>query len=696
MATIVAAAGGGNWTVGATWVGGIAPTAADDAQLVLASGAVTIDVGAVARSLDATTYTGVLTHNAAATLTLGDATAGAGSKALTLVAGMTYTLNDPATSAISFISTSATVQDVDFGTKTHGNLDFFAASNGSWRLVGASTTASTATVVLTKGTLDTNGQTISWGAFSSNFANVRTLTLGASAVTITGTGTSWNALVTNFTLNTNTSIINLTGAAATFSGSTLTYNNVRLTGSGAMTIQGSSTFGTFERTGTAVKTDSLSVAANFTVTGTLIFAGNSSINRIFVRSSVMGTQRTITNAGATMTWSNVTLQDIALGTAFNASAITGLSGDAGGNSNITFTTAAPQFWIGDTGTWSDSTQWSLSSGGAANGRVPLPQDDTNFDNGSFSGAGQSVTMDMPRVGRSMDWSSYSEGQTPTLIHNTTSVFYGSVTLIAGMTFNSASSSTVFEGRGAFTLTSAGKVLSVFTLQAVGGTLTLQDSVSVVNNFNVFNGTFNANNFNVTALGIVISGSATRTVTMGSGTWTATGTGTSSWNAATTAGLTFNAGTSTILFSNTSAVSKTFQGGGLTYNFFNITGGGTGAVIITGSNTFANLPQISGGTKTLQYTAGTTTTYTGGIGFGNGTNIITISSVTAAVHNLSMASGIVSADYLNLTNSNATGGATWYAGANSVDNGGNTGWIFTAAPGGGPGSSGMLLLMGVGT
>ena len=48
----------------------------------------------------------------------------------------------------------------------------------------------------------------------------------------------------------------------------------------------------------------------------------------------------------------------------------------------------------------------------------------------------------------------------------------------------------------------------------------------------------------------------------------------------------------------------------------------------------------------------------------------------ARHYLSKSSGIVNCDYLDLSNSNAVGGATWYSGSHSVDSGENTGWIFT--------------------
>lgn len=56
--------------------------------------------------------------------------------------------------------------------------------------------------------------------------------------------------------------------------------------------------------------------------------------------------------------------------------------------------------------------------------------------------------------------------------------------------------------------------------------------------------------------------------------------------------------------------------------------------------------------------------------------IEIASTTSSAATLSKSSGVVSADYLKLTNSTAQGGATWYAGGNSINNGGNTGWIFS--------------------
>lgn len=56
--------------------------------------------------------------------------------------------------------------------------------------------------------------------------------------------------------------------------------------------------------------------------------------------------------------------------------------------------------------------------------------------------------------------------------------------------------------------------------------------------------------------------------------------------------------------------------------------------------------------------------------------ITLNSISGSSQfTLSKTSGIVVCDYLDLNNSNATGGATWYAGSHSADTDNNDGWIF---------------------
>ena len=61
-------------------------------------------------------------------------------------------------------------------------------------------------------------------------------------------------------------------------------------------------------------------------------------------------------------------------------------------------------------------------------------------------------------------------------------------------------------------------------------------------------------------------------------------------------------------------------------------------------------------------------------------MVTIGSTTGATHNLvKTGGGVISGDYLSISNSVVSPADTWYAGANSFDGGGNSGWIFAAAP-----------------
>jgi hypothetical protein len=134
---------------------------------------------------------------------------------------------------------------------------------------------------------------------------------------------------------------------------------------------------------------------------------------------------------------------------------------------------------------------------------------------------------------------------------------------------------------------------------------------------------------------------------------------------------------TIGITSTSATTKTFAGNGGNYPALIIAGGGTGAVIFTGANTFAQIPQVIGGTKTLTFPASTVTTFAGGHDFSNGSNVVTIQSSTAGTPaTLSKPNGRIRADFLSVKDITFTG-AGFFAGASSTNTSGNTGVTFTA-------------------
>ena len=159
----------------------------------------------------------------------------------------------------------------------------------------------------------------------------------------------------------------------------------------------------------------------------------------------------------------------------------------------------------------------------------------------------------------------------------------------------------------------------------------------------------------------------------------TNTGTATANilspfAVTSPGITFTSFT----ISMTAATAKTFAGGGATYPTLNQ--GGAGALTISGNNSFADLTATTR-PSTITFTISTTQTFTAFTLSGTAGNLVTINSSTAATQaTLSKSGGTVSVGYLSIRDSNATGGAGWYAGTTSTNVSNNTGWIFTAPSG----------------
>ena len=474
---------------------------------------------------------------------------------------------------------------------------------------------------------------------------------GANKYWVGGTGT-WNASAT-----TNWSDSDGGSAGATAPSSSDTANVTTRSGDGTITIASGAVANSLIVNWTTVKTNAISLSANFTIAGTLTLNGNSTINRILVRSSVLGTPRTITTSGATVTATNTDFRDIALSVTKDLSAQTDI-GDAGGNSGITFPASTTQTLTGNTANWSTAS-WTS--------RVPLPQDAVVI---SLT-AGQTLTADMPRLGRNI---SFTTATNFTLGNAVTS--YGSLDFTGAGTFGGSYGWTFESGvrTGTIYLTSGSKtfVNNTVTIQPVGATLQLADNFSNgTNTISFLAGTFDSNGYSVATSRTPTSGFATgATVIMGNSTWTLSQSGaTTSWVSPLG---TLDAGTSTIVLLASSTAARTFDGGGKNYNNIVVNTGAYGQTI-TGANTFNTITVNK--PKTITFPASTITTVNHFVADGDGSNQITINSSTGGTPATLRSTSSNALTYVTLQDINATGG-TWKCLTGCNNTSGNTGVNFT--------------------
>ena len=351
--------------------------------------------------------------------------------------------------------------------------------------------------------------------------------------------------------------------------------------------------------------------------------------------------------------------------------------------------AGERYWVGGMGDWSDTDHWDADSGGGGGDTVPTSSDDVFIDALSGFGGGGTITLD---IGADCHNFSSTSGVTYSLAGGNALGIYGSAIFEAGITQGESTQINFWSISSDETITSNGANLFKVVFPGSGG-WTLLDDLTVNSNpassechISIQNGTFDANDFNVTsgAFPFYANTGAVPTVYMGSGTWTATGNlgiyGDGMWliNESNGEVVTIIPETSTIKLTNTEG-HKIFVGGGKTYNNLWLVGTESGYSMVKGSNTFNDL-KVDTPPHTLFFIEGETTTVNTFTVSGTAGSLITINSDdNATQHTLSKSSGVVSGDYLDISNSNASGGATWYAGAHSIDGGNNTGWIFEDAP-----------------
>lgn len=320
---------------------------------------------------------------------------------------------------------------------------------------------------------------------------------------------------------------------------------------------------------------------------------------------------------------------------------------------------ADRFWVGDSGFWHDTNHWSATSGGASGAVLPTSADNVYFDVNSFSSPSCYVSLTNLSYCLNMDWTGAL--YIPQFRANGNSLFiYGSLTLIAQMytldpifSFRSTSSGN--------TITTGGQSISELQFYGVAGDWTLQDDINGRPTISLYKGTFYTNDKTITSRFLTCPDGSARELNLGASIITLDGT---SNNIGTTCVL--DAGTSTIILTG---YSNKFYAGNHTFNNIEFLNNG----ILYGTNTFSDFTIGAGVSLSVEY--GTIQTVNNLIATGTVSNQIVIKSTYfGAKFTISKASSVCNVYYCSITDSIASGGATFNAN-NSINIAGNSGWNF---------------------
>ncbi len=504
------------------------------------------------------------------------------------------------------------------------------------------------------------------------FYDVNMTASGTSAFTLSGDNTFHDFHVT-LTSSTRTNGVTISG--------TNTFNNLTITDSSSVdpvTFSGANTFNDL----TIAKASALILANDQIVAGDLTLGTSMAPPyRLYLCSSVYGTQRTITVSGV-LDIERIDIKDI-----INGGDLWDLStedaGDAGNNTNIIFKPSVSYYWHSDSGNWSNGSMWfTETGGGGTSGVVPLLQDIAVFDVNSFTMSTRTVTFDMARIGTIR---ATEVLYTPTFYKSSSLGVYGDITL--GIS-NWNVTYTDFRGvsqvlNTGTTIDSAGTpITGGIAVYCVGGSLLFDSNVVASGSIVLYGGLLDFYNHNVVA-STFVSTTATyaRSLSLGSGTFTLNSTAAvDKWDSAST-NFTLNNSTGTIILTNSSTNTQVFDTCGFT-NYSNITVTGIGAYTLTFTgNMTMNVLTIdrSSASKTIRGDSSTART----IILNNlviplaGTTTIGIGGGSSYKLNITKApAGPIMTDYLTLNYSTASPGTlTFYAGTHSTA-ASSPGWILS--------------------
>ena len=652
------------------------------------TGTVTINAALAVHDFDASAA-GALTFAGASGLTVGGQGTDTTAAVFKLASGQTWS----ATSNITFDNRSAglTVTTAGVSLSTSGTITAGANASGGVTFAD-SCNMGASNFTINRGAITvSSGTTLTCAILTTAGAGVKSIVYSGASISVI----SWamGGTLGNLTITGNSgSSLSLSGSG-TFTGGAKSYpGTVTFTAAdGLATVSDSgNTFVNFTWTGSTARS-SLDVN-NFTVSGVLTLTGLSQIGYGCIESGTdsNSTQVTVTCNGS-FSLTNMNFRGIvAAGT---AGTWTGTNmGDRGNNSNITFDAPKNRYYVGGAANFFSGNKWSATSGGSTGASAPLPQDTAVFDNTGVTSNSITVTNDgsywpvidttaLTRTGFVLTVS----GAKVAVIQACGNISLGTTTQLnmqngAGNSvqwYKPSATITVSMGVGSFISCTSNTPHRIYSTVATSGIFSFTTSP-----IQLLGGTFDCSSASCTMGGIQDS-SANGTVNFGTCIHYLNGTGANLFNLNVGASTAVNgANTSEFVLVDTSASTRTVTltknagASALTLKSLSYPSG-TGALITAGSGIINVLALGSGTTWTA--TSGTTVTLGALDAIGRPSNI-SIRSVTAAsAFTISKPSGIINLDYITMQDCTASGGATFYAGANSTNTSGNTGWSFTSGP-----------------
>jgi hypothetical protein len=235
-----------------------------------------------------------------------------------------------------------------------------------------------------------SGASFALGGFSVqvnvefNATSGSTVDLTSSTVTVGGAGNNTGTFtissgatstLTGSTINMNPATGSQNGTVI-FNGGGKAYNIVNIRPNAYATVNDTNSFDTLT-VSVSFNYEAFQVlfGANQTVGNSITLTGPDPAYRIMYGSTVAGTQRTITVVGTgTKTISNSDFQDMNISNSGGAITWSGGIGNCLGNNTTNIPFTAPVTRYANPGTWSSTSTWSATAGGATGETTPLPQD----------------------------------------------------------------------------------------------------------------------------------------------------------------------------------------------------------------------------------------------------------------------------------------------------------------------------------